>query len=124
MRNVPIASFSGYARSEESTSLQFIPTTLRIDLIQLLDIDNNPALNNWKILAINLDFDQQFIKWLEGTPFRSPTERLLMRWEKDVKESPVDALRNLQSILEKMEREDAASKIRNYLMSRRKETTV
>ena len=75
-------------------------------------------------MAINLDFDQQFIKWLEGTPFISPTERLLMRWEKDVKESPVDALRNLQSMLENMEREDAASKIRNYLMSTRKETTV
>ena len=124
MRNVSIASSSGYAGSGESTTPQFIPTRVRTDLIEILDIDNNPALNNWKILAVNLDFDQQFIKWLEGTPLRSPTERLLMRWEKDVKESPVDALRNLQSILENMERKDAASKIRNYLMSLRKETTV
>lgn len=47
-----------------------------------------------------------------------------MKWENDVKESPFEALHNLQSILEKMEREDAASKVREHLMSRKKETTV
>ena len=96
-------------------------------MIQLLDRDNNPAINDWKILADNLGYNLQFIQWLDGSSSKktvSPTQSLLMEWENDVKESPVDALRYLQSVLEKMKREDAASKIREYLMSLIKETTV
>ena len=47
-----------------------------------------------------------------------------MQWENDVKESPIDALCNLQNVLEKMERKDVASKIHEYLSSLTKETTV
>ncbi|CAB4038010.1 Netrin receptor UNC5C, partial [Paramuricea clavata] len=119
------ASSSGYAGSGENTSFAFIPTKLRRDLIELLD-RNITGRDNWKMLAEHLGYKLQYIQWLDEPRIQSPTERLLMRWEIDVTESPEDALRNLEKILRKIERHDAATKIQVHLneCSIGKETTV
>ncbi len=124
-RNASVASSSGYAGSGENTTVAFIPTKLRKDLIQLLDRDI-VGVDNWKMLAEHLGYKLQFIQWLDRPRIESPTEKLLMEWENEVNESPDDALRILQEKLLEMKREDAANKIQMYFdeCPIRKETIV
>ncbi|CAB4032078.1 Netrin receptor UNC5C, partial [Paramuricea clavata] len=125
-----VASSSGFASagSGENTTVAFIPTGLRRDLIELLDM-NIPGSDNWEMLAEHLGHNLQFIRWLDRPRnIESPTEKLLMEWENKVTENPEDALRNLENVLWKMKRHDAATKIQMYLdectCSIKKETTV
>ena len=125
-RLASLPSSSGFVESgENTTSVAFIPTKLREDLIQLLDI-NMVGTENWEDLAGHLGYSLQFIRWLKYTDGLPRTEKLLMKWENEVNENPEDALASLQQILVKMKREDAATKIQIYLNehSIRKETTV
>ena len=74
------------------------------------------VIKNWKDVADHLGISQQFINWVDRPRIESPTEKLLMDWEvKVASERPEDALANLQEILHKIGRNDAANKIQVYL---------
>ncbi|XP_028414762.1 uncharacterized protein LOC114537852 [Dendronephthya gigantea] len=123
---IPSTSSSGYAGSGENTTVAFIPTRLRKDLRELLDIEI-VGIGNYEMLADRLGYDLQFIRWLGSPNIRSPTDTLLMKWENDQgSRSPRDALRHLQETLSKMNRVDAVDKIQEcfdeFLIG--KETTV
>ena len=124
-RNASLTSSSGYAGSGDSTTVAFIPPSLRENLIQLLDIDM-VGTENWEYLAYLLGYKPRFIRWLKHTPGLHPTDTLLTKWESEVKLSPRDALAFLQQILLEMKRLDAANEIQNYLSQFvvRKETVV
>ncbi|XP_028407461.1 uncharacterized protein LOC114530073 [Dendronephthya gigantea] len=119
-------SSSGYAGSGENTTVAFIPTRLRKDLRELLDVEI-VGIENYTMLADRLGYDLQFIRWLGSPKIQSPTDTLLMKWENDQgSRSPRDALRHLQETLSKMNRVDAVEKIQEcfdeFLIG--KETTV
>ena len=123
--NVSRSATSGYDGSGESTTVAFIPPSLREILIQLLDIDM-VGTENWEYLAEHLGYKPRFIRWLKHTPGLHPTDTLLTKWESEVKLNPTDALAFLQQILLEMKRLDAANEIQNYLSQFvvRKETVV
>ena len=116
-----LASSSGYG---ESGAL--IPTRLRKDLRELLDVEN-VGVENYKMLADRLGYPLQFIRWLESKHISSPTDILLTEWEnKQKNRTPKDALRHLQEILSAMKRADAVEKVQEYFNEFLigKETTV
>ncbi|XP_028414761.1 uncharacterized protein LOC114537851 [Dendronephthya gigantea] len=103
-----------YDGSGENTTVAFIPTRLRKDLRELLDIEI-VGIENYQMLADRLGYGMQFIRWLGSLKIQSPTDTLLAQWENDQgSRSPRDALRHLQETLSKMKRQDAVDKIQEY----------
>ncbi|XP_046841662.1 UNC5C-like protein isoform X1 [Xenia sp. Carnegie-2017] len=99
----------------------FISYDLETKLKQKLD-QNSPSLKNWKDLANHLGFNRNEIEHLASLQSHnplvtSPTVLVLKEWQCNVGMSPVDALKHLKEIFEKMERKDLGDMIEMYLVN-------